>query len=472
MLSYFGYLVVTVLILYCLKSLRSGSRGIPGLGGLPYFGSYLMYNLIAEAHPKKILDGVFDLHRLHGPTFQYTLFGVNHIVTSDPTLIQQTLFHMEAFEVPLTEETKFVHPEPFLSTDAGESWKRRREALRGYHQTANVRTHVLIVNELVKNFPALITSLLSDQLTVDLAPLFKDYFDSILWRSLLGIEFGGMDESEKRIILEKIFQINGGLLLRERLPKLLWYFPFKTFAEEKELMKTLKPLVQKIVQRRIDSMQESGTSEPKYDALSHLLDSQAWEYTMDRLVNELIGLVIASSASTGTCIHIFSCVAHFREVQTKLQEEIDRHFEELDGESFTLDRLQSMTYLNDVVAEALRLYPFSSFLFRNVVKDITVGGVQFFRGEKIIINNYAHCRDPDLIEDPNVFDPNRATKILNFEFGNSRKVCIGKKLVQSEIRLLLVYTLRKFSLEFTEKPENSVFPFIEGNPFHVRFVPR
>jgi hypothetical protein len=152
---------------------------------------------------------------------------------------------------------------------------------------------------------------------------------------------------------------------------------------------------------------------------------------MNGIITELVGLVVAASmpfimmcfdlaldlfevalacqshslgVSTIGCVHVFYCVASMREVQLRLRDEVDQLFDELENhpsgekQSITLDRLHAMTFLGDVVTEALRLYPFSTFLFRNVVKDITIGGVPFYSGEKVVLNNYAHCRNPALME--------------------------------------------------------------------------
>lgn len=81
----------------------------------------------------------------------------------------------------------------------------------------------------------------------------------------MGVAVDEIDEKERKLTIEKMFSINEGLLLRERLPKWMWRLPFQTFVEEKNLLLTLKPWLVKIVQRRIDAFSLDPNGCEKYD---------------------------------------------------------------------------------------------------------------------------------------------------------------------------------------------------------------
>jgi len=69
----------------------------------------------------------------------------------------------------------------------------------------------------------------------------------------------------------------------------------------------------------------------------------------------------------------------------RLQEEIDDTI----GEKPVIDYkdLQTLTYLDMVVKETLRLYPPVHGSVREAGVDVTIGGIKIYKGTTLIVNN-------------------------------------------------------------------------------------
>ncbi|MGH3875445.1 MAG: cytochrome P450 family protein [Actinophytocola sp.] len=87
----------------------------------------------------------------------------------------------------------------------------------------------------------------------------------------------------------------------------------------------------------------------------------------------------------------------------------------------------------DAIEEALRAHcPVSSLPMRWAKEDIDLGdGVVIRAGDAILVNYLAFGRDPDLHEDPDVFDVDRADK-EHLAFGAGPHFCPGARLARLE----------------------------------------
>jgi cytochrome P450 len=89
-----------------------------------------------------------------------------------------------------------------------------------------------------------------------------------------------------------------------------------------------------------------------------------------------------------------------------------------------------------VIEETLRYDPPVQLIGRIAGEDMTIGGVTVPKGDNMMLLTAAAHRDPDAVERPDEFDPDRAT-IRHLGFGKGPHFCIGAPLARLEATVAL-----------------------------------
>jgi cytochrome P450 len=144
-----------------------------------------------------------------------------------------------------------------------------------------------------------------------------------------------------------------------------------------------------------------------------------------------------------------------------LQGEVDGA---LDGRVPTYDDLPRLPYTEQVVSEAMRLYPPVPSLARKAHEDTELAGYPVRAGSEVMLWIYMMHRDPRWFPDPTAFRPGRfaeggdssRTKGAYLPFGSGARACIGKMFAMIEARLLLATIVQRFRFELV--PGHRVVP--------------
>ncbi|XP_043941757.1 cytochrome P450 4B1-like [Protopterus annectens] len=150
---------------------------------------------------------------------------------------------------------------------------------------------------------------------------------------------------------------------------------------------------------------------------------------------------------------ILYCMAMYPEHQTKCREEIQ---EILAGRN-TLEwsDLSKLTYTTMVIKECLRLYPPVPGVGRVTTKRMTFpDGRSVPAGSRIGVSIYSIHRQPDIWEDPEVFDPLRFSPERSanrhsyafIPFAAGGRNCIGQQFAMNEMKVATALTLARFEL--------------------------
>jgi cytochrome P450 len=195
----------------------------------------------------------------------------------------------------------------------------------------------------------------------------------------------------------------------------------------------------------------------KMDILSLLLgvrDEAGQGFSDKEVRDQVMTLMFAGhDTSTSTLTFMMHELARHPDVVARLQAEQD---EVLGGEPPDIDRLErEMPYLDMVLDEVLRLYPPAWIGPRRAVRDFEFGGYQVRRGSYVNYCSWASHRIPEVFPDPEAFIPERFTRERKaalprgayVPFGGGRRICIGKRFGQTEVKLVATMLLQRLRLD-------------------------
>jgi cytochrome P450 len=180
-----------------------------------------------------------------------------------------------------------------------------------------------------------------------------------------------------------------------------------------------------------DESIEATKSEEEKKGLSH-----------DEIVHEMLLFLVAGFETTSSALAWFiHLMSKNPRVQTKLKAELAEN-------SFSMDRLDSLVYLDAVIREVLRFAPPVNSTIRTLTADdrLPISGAQLYKGDQVSIPFYNLARDPRYWKvDPELFYPERFLEngldqdhhpYAWVPFGGGHRQCIGQDLARFELKTI------------------------------------
>ena len=176
------------------------------------------------------------------------------------------------------------------------------------------------------------------------------------------------------------------------------------------------------------------------DFLQHLIDAGLSD---DIIRDQMLTMLIAGhDTSTALFAWTFALLGQHPEIHANVAQEVDR----AEGKHQLLD---------NVIKEALRLYPPIHIGNRRVAEEMEFAEGKVPAGERMFYSIYLTHRDPEVWENAEQFCPERfahgrKTPPMSYiPFGGGPRACIGAAFGQAEARIVLAHLLRNFTFEFT-----------------------
>jgi cytochrome P450 len=205
------------------------------------------------------------------------------------------------------------------------------------------------------------------------------------------------------------------------------------------------------------SRRRAQPDESRRDILSLLLavhDADGNGFSDKEVRDQVMTLMFAGhDTSTSTLTFMMHELARHPDVIAELTDEQDRV---LDGRAPDIETLErKMPYLEMVLDEVLRLYPPAWIGPRRAVRDFEWGGHRVSRGSYVNYCSWASHRIPEVFPEPEAFIPERFTRERKaalprgayVPFGGGRRICIGKRFGQTEVKLVATMLLQRLRLD-------------------------
>jgi enediyne biosynthesis protein E7 len=264
-----------------------------------------------------------------------------------------------------------------------------------------------------------------------------------------------MSELTLDIVLRSIFGRD-----LERLASQLGGNPFEVLTKDQARnlrfaykFRSLAKLVGELVQRR------RGEPEQHFDYIAMLMDARDKE-TGDpmgdrQLIDEVLTLIVAGHETTASGLNwTWYLLSQHPEADARLHAEIESVPE--DDAPPSLAQMEALPYTQQVVNEALRLYPPGWLLSRRTIGADVLAGFAVPAGTDVLLSPYLLHRHPRYWLEPDAFRPERFApdheaerpRFAYMPFAAGPRHCIGEAFALYEMLMHLYKVARHYRLSY------------------------
>ncbi|KAI9677985.1 MAG: hypothetical protein M1822_008093 [Bathelium mastoideum] len=199
--------------------------------------------------------------------------------------------------------------------------------------------------------------------------------------------------------------------------------------------------------------------------------------------NTITAMVAGSDTTRPSLIVVWYCLALYPEHARRVYEEIR------DVDVTDLSVLASLSHMNGMINEAMRLYPaqLTGSSRITTASGLRIGDVWIPPGVKVASPRFSIMRLPTAFVRPTELIPERwysqpeliLDKRAFAPFGLGYRQCIGKNLAMTEIRLVTAHLLKAFNVDFAPGYDSRIFEgdmrdqvTCQPGPLWLTFKPR
>ncbi|XP_065349717.1 probable cytochrome P450 6a14 isoform X1 [Cloeon dipterum] len=484
--------VILILLVYKISIRNHGywrSRGVESVDALPIVGS-LWSALSLQEHMSELFSRLYYEHK--GKRFVgYYQGNTPGLLVMDPELIRSIVisdfshFVDHGFEVD-------PHNDPMQSRNlvnmSGQQWKEMRTTLSPTFTSGRIKAMFPLVYECADNFEKYLRCHQNQDL--DIKDLLARFTTDVIGSCVFGLSVNSLENPNDtfRVMGKKMFDVDfiQGFKITciFFLPSVARLFRFSIFSQE--LNNFFRNLVKDIIEKRLQSgntrkdfmqllIQLKKGQLSSIDGESQEMNGSAStvQFTDDDIVAQAVVFFVGGFETSATSLSFAMMeIARNPEVQQKARDNIEEVLKRHGGE-LTYQAIQEMTYLDNILQEALRMYPPFANLTRVCTKNYNIPRTKVFleKGTLLVIPNRAIQNDPEHFEDPQKFNPDRFNddcvdknnKSMFLAFGDGPRQCIGMRFAKLQSKLGLFAILRHF--EVLESPKSVYPPVIDPKQF-------
>jgi cytochrome P450 len=197
------------------------------------------------------------------------------------------------------------------------------------------------------------------------------------------------------------------------------------------------------------------------------------------LRDEMMTFLFAGHETTATALTFtWFLLAQHPAVERRLIAELE---EVLTADHATFEDLPELAYTEQVIQEAMRLYPPVPSIPRETTQPLELGGYTLPEEATVAPMQWTIHRDDRFWEDPLAFRPDRFAgdddrpQFVYFPFGGGPRRCIGQQFAIVEAKLILATLARQYHLELVSESDVDLSVSITTrplNPIRMRIEPR
>jgi len=266
----------------------------------------------------------------------------------------------------------------------------------------------------------------------------------IVTRTLFGLDFSHGVEATERLIDALMDEVNSRIAspFRFRYP-----MPSLRTLRLYRAMKDLDEIAYAAIRER--------RRHPQDDLMSMLVGATDEDGTpmTDREVRDACLAVFFAGHETTSCLLSWTwyVLAGREDIERKLLAELNGAAAQSAPPAELIERLP---YTQNVLNEALRLYPPAYAFGRRAMRDTRVGDHEVKAGQTVVLSPWAMHRDARFWEEPEKFNPDRwqnnlaarLPKFTFFPFSSGPRRCVGSSFAMLEATIAIATILPRFKL--------------------------
>ncbi|KAK9368065.1 cytochrome P450 [Lipomyces kononenkoae] len=304
---------------------------------------------------------------------------------------------------------------------------------------------------------------------IDVAKNLSSLTLDIIYRAGLGIQFNALESPENELAkaYDRIFSPKDSserivFLLQSLIPGFK-YFPIERNLNLWRARQTIDKFASDAIKAKIANHElrkdaKEARVDKEVDILSVMIDEGNDEWTVQSMMDQLLTFLVAGHETTASAVML--ALYHLslnQPVQDKLRDELHTMFPGGSDSVKTYEDIESLTYLNNVVRELLRVQPPVAGTVRMAKEDTYITGKFIPKGTILVIPIVAHNKSRTLWgEDAREFNPDRwdgrqANNIMAFlTFLQGPRSCIGRRFAEIEFKSILLSLIGNFKFALKE----------------------
>lgn len=267
--------------------------------------------------------------------------------------------------------------------------------------------------------------------------------------------------------------------------KLHSYFKTEYFKKFDQSFADLYAFADEMIEEKLSEIQErfdrGDNMENSKELIPFLLSSDM--ISEDEVSSSIVDTLFAGVDTTSNTMQwMLYLLAKHPDVQSRVRDEV---LQVLPGDTQPdSSNIQHLQLVRSTVKETLRLYPVLISTGRILEKDVVLSGYHIPANTSLWLMHFAMGRREDIFENALDFYPERWLKkqrngkmdaFASIPFGHGVRMCLGRRLAELELIILLSKILKKFTLSLPE--DHVVRPWFRGvtipdQQIRVKFLER
>ncbi|EQC26308.1 hypothetical protein SDRG_15895 [Saprolegnia diclina VS20] len=414
----------------------------------------------------------FDtLHKLLGPIYKIRFLPLQkYMVTiADPAAVAQIYWHKGPMPQRRVNPTWKVHrdarqwPIGSVNTNEFAEWKRFRRSLSAHVlQAHNVAAWLPRLDDVAQDIVARIRSQAVTDNSVPMTRVTQAYALEAASALVFGRRMGCVSrdhltpiDAEAQAFIGAVDGFAAMTQVLGRVPPFVPHWAYR-FLPSYQAFAAHSDVIFALGETRMRQKMAS-TEETDPDLLSMFLARP--ELDERDAIAQAVDVLLASVDTTTNALlwtlYLLASSPNGRAMQETIRDEANAA---LGGNaSFDDAALEKVSYVRAVVKEALRLYPVANPNQRYLTSDLTLLGHKIPAGTSVLVATYTMSRDPNVFENPTAFVPERwmnkasnrqAAAYSTLPFGMGARSCVGRRLAETEMYLLLSHLLRTMEVSW------------------------
>jgi enediyne biosynthesis protein E7 len=371
-----------------------------------------------------------DIYRVYAPGRKAYTYVINHPDDVKRVLVSN---HRNYTKGVGLDRVKILLGNGIMTSE-GDFWKRQRYMMQPMFHRRVVTEFARLIDTCTESFIQKWEAQAARGELVNVTEDMSEITLEIVLRSIFGPDFDRLANQE------------GGnpfdVVTKEQARNLQFAYRFRSLGK----------VIAGIVNRRREAHEEH----PDFiGMLMNARDKETGDAMNEReLIDEVMTLVVAGHETTASALNwTWYLLSQHPEVEAKLHAELDA----VPVESAPLlTQMESLGYTNQVINEALRLYPPGWVLSRRTIGPDMLAGYDIPAGTSVMLSPYLLHRHPQFWKSPNKFWPDRFApeheadrpRFAYIPFAAGPRHCIGETLALYEMLMHLYKVARRYRLTY------------------------